>query len=59
MTSVISAKPPGAKAWRTVGACAYGLVFGPNVLTILNFAVFISPLQGPAVDWFGSRQTVL
>lgn len=80
------ARSAGA-AWGTVGACTYGLTFGPNVLTILNFAVFvaplqrefgwgipaislgaslislmivvISPLQGFAVDRFGSRRTIL
>lgn len=66
MTSVISAKPPGAKAWRTVGACAYGLVFGWGISAISLGAslaslmiVVISPLQGLAVDRFGSRRTVL
>ncbi len=87
MTAMTSPAASRARAWPTVGACAYGLVFGPNVLTILNFAVFISPLQrefgwgipaislgaslislmivvisplqGLAVDRFGSRRTVL
>lgn len=87
MKAINAPEAAGNKAWRTVSACAYGLVFGPNVLTILNFAPFISPLQqefgwgipaislgaslislmivvisplqGLAVDRFGSRRTVL
>jgi predicted MFS family arabinose efflux permease len=39
------ARSRAATGWRTVAGAAFGLTFGPSVLTVIAFGAFIAPLD--------------